>query len=169
MKINFINKHKAKKYLINIVNSCHTALKTLKVPCNDVELNITFCSPAEIKKTNKIYRHNNKVTDVISFPNLLNMGENVVPINLKITKKNYLLDIIPETGNIFLGEILICVNKAKKQAKLFGNTNSREICFLCVHGILHLMGFDHLTESDQKVMRGWEEKILKQLEITRQI
>ena len=159
MIINLKNEKKAKKYLVNIVNALNSAEKVLKISCSNIELNLTFVSKTSIKKLNKNTRGVNKVTDVLSYPTLLT--ENSGIIDKKISKKNFPYDINPETGNIMLGDIVICVPRCIQQSKKFGTTKTREICYLSVHGLLHLLGYDHMTNEDKKLMREKEEEILK--------
>lgn len=159
MIINLKNEKKAKKYLVNIVNALNSAEKVLKISCSNIELNLIFVSKMSIKKLNKNTRGVNKVTDVLSYPTLLT--ENSGIIDKKISKKNFPYDINPETGNIMLGDIVICVPRCIQQSKKFGTTKTREICYLSVHGLLHLLGYDHMTSEDKKLMREKEEEILK--------
>ena len=159
MIINLKNEKKAKKYLVNIVNALNSAEKVLKISCSNIELNLIFVSKMSIKKLNKNTRGVNKVTDVLSYPTLLT--ENSGIIDKKISKKNFPYDINPETGNIMLGDIVICVPRCIQQSKKFGTTKTREICYLSIHGLLHLLGYDHMTNEDKKLMREKEEEILK--------
>lgn len=158
MNINLKNEKRAKDYLLNIINALNTAENVLKLSCSDVEINLTFVSKGEIKKLNKQTRNVNKVTDVLSYPTLLT--EELGIVTKKISKKSYPFDINPETGNIILGDIVICVPRCIEQSKKYGTTKTREICYLSVHGFLHLLGYDHLVESDKKLMREKEEEIL---------
>ncbi len=102
-----------------------------------------------------------ETTDVLSFPNL----ENV--FNKKINKKTYPMDVNPHTKRVLLGDIVINVIKAGEQAKEYGHSTKREICYLFVHGLLHLFGYDHIDELDKKLMRAQEETILKKFKLKR--
>ena len=73
-----------------------------------------------------------------------------------------------ENGCIFLGDICICKKVAFKQAKKYGNTKLREIVYMAVHGLLHLLGYDHMKDEDKKVMREVEEKIMSFINLTRE-
>lgn len=130
---------------------------------NEIEVNVEFVSSLKIKRINSKFRNINKVTDVLSFPTL----ELKMPLNNNLTKQNCLMDINPETGNIMLGDIYICFKKVKAQAKEYGHSINRESSYLFLHGILHLLGFDHMEEDDKIEMRKYEEKILKNLDIQR--
>ena len=82
--------------------------------------------------------------------------------NLPYTdQEKFINDINPETNNIMLGDIVICLNKAFKQAKEYGNSKEREVGYLSMHGLLHLLGYDHIDDSDKKVMREREKQIIK--------
>ena len=132
--------------------------------CEDkVEINVEFVSPLKIKSINKRYRKINKVTDVLSFPNLtLSM-----PLSDTLTINKNILDVNPETGNIMLGDIYINYGRVKKQAKEYGHSITREACYLFTHGVLHLLGFDHMVDSEKEEMRKYEEMILNKLNIQR--
>ncbi len=158
MLINLKNEKKAKKYLVNIINALNTAKNYLKLSCSQVEINVSFVSKSEIKKLNNQTRGINKVTDVLSYPTLLTDGCGV--IDKKISKKAFPFDINPETGNLVLGDIVICVPRCIEQSKKYGTTKTREICYLSVHGFLHLLGYDHIDDEDKKLMRQKEEEIL---------
>lgn len=115
---------------------------------------ISFCEPEEIRELNKEQRGKDAVTDVLSFPSTdITAGEIV-------KKKNYPFDIDPENGGIFLGSIIICVERAKEQAEEYGHSLKRELYYLAVHGMLHLFGYDHEVEEDKALMREREEEIL---------
>ena len=122
----------------------------------------------KIREMNNQFRNKDKETDVLSFPALLGVGvENEQLIVDKLTKKNYPMDINVENGTIFIGDICICSKVVKKQAKQFGNTFEREFVYMAVHGLLHLLGFDHMLEEDKSHMREMEEKIMKKINLER--
>ena len=112
---------------------------------NNFYLNIKFVSKKEIKNLNDKFRKINKETDVLSFPNF---------------EKNDLNIVINETDNIFLGDIAICKNIAICQAKNFKHSVKRELLFLSTHGILHLLGYDHIDKQEEKEMMRLTEEIL---------
>lgn len=102
-----------------------------------------------IHKLNKEYRGIDRVTDVISFA-------------LEDDKSM----IIPD-GIRLLGDIYISIDKAKEQAKEYGHSLERELCFLAVHGLYHLLGYDHETKEEAKVMFKKQEEVLREYGITR--
>ena len=124
-----------------------------------VELN--FVSAQKIRKVNKEERGVDSVTDVLSFPMLDGIKGRVVK------KKDFPFDYDPERQAIFLGSILINMQRVKSQAKAFGHSEERETYYLIVHALLHLFGYDHMTEDDKKEMRTKEEKIMSRLGILR--
>ena len=111
-------------------------------------LNIVIVDNEKIREINKEYRNKDAVTDVISFA-----FEEVKDVNYEDVR--------------FLGEIYISYERCKEQAKDYGHSVRREFCYLAVHGLLHLLGYDHMTEEDKKVMRAREEEILNEYDITR--
>ena len=104
-----------------------------------------------------------KVTDVLSFPNL----ELKMPLSNNLKMSKCALDVNPETGNIMLGDIYIYYGRVKSQAKEYGHSIIREAGYLFLHGVLHLLGFDHMVEEEKAEMRKYEEIILNKLNIQR--
>lgn len=124
------------KYLKKIINN---TLKHEKV--KNALFSIVFVDEDTIRDLNRKYRDIDKVTDVLSF---------AFEDNQKI-----------EYNKIrFLGEIYICIPRMKNQAIEYGHNEERELGFLVVHGLLHLLGYDHMTKEDEKVMFGLQELIL---------
>lgn len=117
-----------------------------------MEVSVSFISNEEIRRLNEQYRHKNVPTDVLSFP----LGQDGV------------YDKNEATGAYMLGDIVISAEKAFEQAAMFGHTIQREIGFLTVHSMLHLLGYDHVNgEAESKLMREKEESVLKKLGISR--
>lgn len=108
----------------------------------NVEFNVIFVDGKTIRKINKEYRNIDRETDVISFA--LEDGEDNISF---------------EFGRL-LGDIYICVDKMKEQAKQYGHSLLREQGFLTVHGLLHLLGYDHMTKEDEEIMFKKQELIL---------
>lgn len=115
------------------------------------EVEVSFVTKEEIKQLNHEFRNKNAVTDVLSFP----LGEDGV------------YDINPENNMKLLGDIVICTDVAKEQAVTYGHSVQREICFLTVHSMLHLLGYDHMVEDDAVIMRNKEKLIMTALGIER--
>lgn len=118
----------------------------------DAEVSVSFVSNTEIRNLNRDYRGKDKSTDVLSFP----------------LSDNGVYDINNETGASILGDVVISLETAIKQAEMFGHSLEREIGFLTVHSMLHLLGYDHETSPlDSRIMREKEEAILEKLGISR--
>lgn len=109
----------------------------------DYEVSITFVDKDEIHKLNREYRKVDRPTDVLSFP-----------IN-----EEFLIEGVDS----MLGDIVICMDIAKDQAKEYGHSLDREIMYLTCHSMLHLLGYDHIDENDKKIMRGKEKEVMKKL------
>ena len=86
---------------------------------------------------------------------------------LEIKPGDDIKDFREEQEEIFLGDIVICTKRAKEQAKEYGHSYNRELCFLALHGLLHLLGYDHMTEVDEKEMMGLAERILERAKVRR--
>jgi len=115
----------------------------------NVELSVSFVSVEEITALNKHYRNSDKVTDVLSFPQYESAGD------------------IPKGGKILLGDIVICTDQALLQADEFGHSPERELVYLFVHSVFHLLGFSHLEEAEKEKMRTLEEKIMQIVKLGR--
>ena len=129
--------------------------KILKETGNDLDnivVGVKFVDGTEIQKLNKKFRDVDKVTDVLSFPMFdIKPGQ-------KIEKVLSKLDVLE--SEIYLGDIVICKDKVYSQAKEFGISKKKELCYLAVHSFLHLLGYDHETPSQEKKMYTFAEKIL---------
>ena len=121
---------------------------------------IIVTDEAEIRRLNAEARGIDAVTDVLSFPSLDG-------IRGKALKKADFPFEVDEEGKLFLGSIVICEKRAREQAEEYGHSYMRELHYLAVHGLWHLLGYDHMTEEDKPEMRTREEKILSKLGITR--
>lgn len=138
------------------------ALKSLGQPVNDIEMSLSFVGAEEIKELNKQYRDIDAVTDVLSFPTVDNPER-------KVMEKSALsLDSInPETGKLNIGDVIICLERAKEQAAEYNHSLKRELCFLSLHGLLHLLGYDHMTAEDEQQMTALQDEILNKMRIVR--
>ncbi|TKC19952.1 rRNA maturation RNase YbeY [Robertmurraya kyonggiensis] len=117
------------------------------------ELSVTFVSNDRIQEINREYRDKDYATDVISFA-LEEMGEGEIEVS---------------GGDMprVLGDIIISIKKAEEQAEEYGHSFEREMGFLAVHGLLHLLGYDHENEEDEKVMFGRQKDILDEYGLQR--
>lgn len=143
-----------KRTILKIIKVCENLLKE---DFKDVYVSINFVSDEEIQRLNREFRNIDKVTDVLSFPDL-----NKTP-NEKLKKFRKLADF--DTNLLFLGDIVISKNVAKKQAREYEHSLKREVCFLALHGFLHLLGFDHIKEEDEKIMTKLQNKILSEVSL----
>lgn len=138
------------------------ALRYLEQPVNDISMSLTFVSANEIKELNKQYRGIDEVTDVLSFPSVDNPERAILNVSA------FALDsLYPETGKLNLGDVIICLDRAKEQAEEYNHSLKRELCFLALHGTLHLLGYDHLTPDDELQMTSLQDSILDKMRITR--
>ena len=130
-------------------------LEGVELPC---EINILLTDDEGIQGVNSQMRGIDAPTDVLSFPMFdLTPGEHP-------TEE----DCDPGTDTVPLGDMCISVERAQAQANEFGHCMAREINYLCVHSVLHLLGYDHLDEGEQKkLMREHEERVMKVLDLTR--
>lgn len=112
----------------------------------DSEVSVTFVDNEAIHEINKQYRDKDQPTDVISFA-MEELGEGEVAI-------------IAEGMPRILGDIIISTDRTREQAAEYGHTFERELGFLAVHGFLHLLGYDHMNEADEKKMFGRQDEIL---------
>ena len=135
--------YKGYSYLKKVLNG---ALKHLKI--NNAVFSVIFVDEETIQEINREYRKIDRVTDVISFA-FEDTG--------KLVYNNVRL----------LGEIYICIPRMKEQAQEYGHSEKRELSFLAVHGLLHLLGYDHMKKEDEEVMFALQELILDEQNIKR--
>ena len=135
-----------------LIRRCCNAVLTFEEFSDPAEISVTLVNDEQIHELNKMHRNIDRSTDVLSFP----LGENGV------YDKNL------ETGASLLGDIVISVETAVRQAEEYGHTLQREIGFLTVHSMLHLLGYDHEAGGLELVtMREKEETVLTQLGLVR--
>lgn len=120
----------------------------------DNEVSLTFTDNQNIRQINKDYRNIDDKTDVLSFP----MYE-IQDLEQEKNSKSKELKL--------LGDVVISLEQADEQAKNFGHSFEREVCYLICHSMFHLMGYDHMIEEEKKIMREKEEKIMIRLNILR--
>lgn len=113
------------------------------------EVSLTLVEPEEIREINAEYRNVDSVTDVLSFPQYEGVED------------------MPEDGELILGDVVICVERAKEQAEEFGHSYEREFVYLFVHSLLHLLGYDHMEEDEKAVMREKEEMVMSHIDLER--
>jgi probable rRNA maturation factor len=143
-------KYKVEKQLIQLLKKAALACLVYENRDPDYEISLSLVDDNEIKELNRIYRDEDCPTDVLSFP---------------LIDGNQIMDII-DVEEKLLGDIVISVERAVLQAKEYNHSFEREMVFLFVHSMFHLMGYDHDTEESAKDMRGREEAILVSLNLT---
>lgn len=121
---------------------------------------LVFVPADEIQRLNRETRAVDKVTDVLSYPALDGIK------GQPIFGQEYPCDI--EDGMLLVGSIAICEERAREQAEEYGHSYERELHYLLVHGIMHCLGYDHMTDEEKAEMREKEELILGKLGITRE-
>lgn len=135
-----------------LVRKCCQAVLISENFTDSAEVSVSFVDNNEIRRLNRVYRGKDKPTDVLSFP----LGEDGV------------YDVDNETGAILLGDVVISMETAVKQAKLYDHPLEREVGFLTVHSMLHLLGYDHETSPlEAEKMHEKEEMVLERLGVTR--
>ncbi len=154
-------KGKAVKVIVTLENETYAPLiqRSIESALNyegferDVEVEVLFADLEEIHTINLEQRGVDRPTDVLSFPMEEDLDEALPD---------------PSTGAIFLGSMVLCLEKAKMQAEEYGHSLEREVAFLTVHSVLHLLGYDHeLGEAEEKEMFQKQDEILNEMGITR--
>jgi len=148
----------SKKLAEDVINA---AIEYMEFPF-EAEVSVTITDLDGIHAINKEFRDIDRPTDVLSFP-MIEYKEAGFFDDLE--EQDELFN--PESGEIMLGDIVLCVPKIIEQASEYGHSQKREYAFLIAHSMLHLFGFDHLTESEASVMEKKQEEILALLNITR--
>lgn len=127
------------------------------------EVNLTLTDNEGIQAINREYRRIDRPTDVLSFP----MLSYSAPGDFSFLDRECEDDFNPDTGEAILGDIIISVDKVKEQAASYGHSEKREFAFLIVHSMLHLFGYDHMTEEEAPVMEEKQRQILEAMNILR--
>lgn len=116
---------------------------------DSIVISVTFVDEEEIHTLNRQYRDVDRITDVLSFPQFDDLND------------------IPEDGDVCIGDVVICPEQALLQADDFGHSPERELIYLFVHSVFHLLGYDHMEEDDKIEMRAKEELVMGKLGIER--
>lgn len=150
--------------LINIINEvCDVALKDEEVTI-PYQISLLFVDNNEIREINNETRGIDKVTDVLSFP-MLDYPKGKF---FKDVYKDKKFDVMYMDGDeLVLGDMVLSLERAMEQSIEYNHSFKREVCYLVVHSILHLLGYDHMEEDEKKIMRTREEEILNGLDIKR--
>ena len=113
------------------------------------EISFSFVSPEEIRRLNADFRQKDAVTDVLSFPQYDDIRNPDDP------------------QAICLGDVVICDDTARRQAEEYGHSYERELVYLFVHSVLHLLGYDHMDEEERREMRTREENVMRRVGLSR--
>ena len=151
MKIYFEEEHVVTQEILDtMMKAAEICIDAENIDVDRSEISVTFVDMEEIHQLNLDYRGVDSPTDVLSFPQFDDLND------------------LPEDGEIALGDVVICKQKAEEQAEEFGHSFEREIMYLFVHSVLHLLGYDHMDEDEKKIMRRREEEVMAELGITRE-
>lgn len=143
----------SEELLQTMKRAAECALRAEKLPQADAqrcEISVSFVDLDEIHELNREYRGVDRPTDVLSFPQFEDLEEEA-----------------PEVGEICLGDVVICKEKAEEQAAEFGHSFERELVYLFTHSVLHLLGYDHMEDDEKAVMRAREEEIMREIGLSR--
>lgn len=136
-----------------VVKKMHEAgelcLKNEGIDPNRIEVSVSFVDEEEIHELNREYRGVDSITDVLSFPQYEK------------------LEYFPSSGEICIGDVVICPEQAILQADDFGHSDEREVLYLFVHSMLHLLGYDHMADDEKAVMREKEETVMNAIGVIR--
>jgi len=152
--INLMNEDNLKSYKSVYKRLLKRIKKELGVK-EKLGLSVTFCDNNHIQDLNRNYRSKDVPTDVLSFA--IEDGED----------KTFVEELEKISSVREIGDIVISYERATMQANEYGHSLKRELCFLFTHGVLHLLGYDHMNKNDEEVMFALQEKILDDLKINR--
>ena len=148
--LDFETNEEYEEVINKVLNECFSVEEMLD---SKLYISITLTNPENIRKLNNEYRNIDKETDVLSFP---------------MFEKEEIPEIKKCQYEEALGDIVISIERVKEQAVEYGHSFERELAYMVVHGFYHLMGEDHIEESDKIVMREKEENVLNRLKILRE-
>lgn len=158
--IEWSSREKDLLYEEGILKAISTSLKYESIK-TDVEISVMIIDNKYMEVINKTYRNIDTTTDVLSFPMI------EYPKGVQLEKTISIQPVSPETGKVYLGDILISWDKVIEQSESYGHSVERELCFLVVHSMLHLLGYDHMNNNEEKMMKEKQEAILEEMEIIR--
>ena len=143
-----------KKNIAEMVKSVANCTLELMGQPDMLDVTVYFVSEREIRRLNRVNRGIDKVTDVLSFPSTdTRAGEVVDATSLDN------LTLLNDCGNLHLGDMAICLKRADEQAKEYGSTLEAEVKKLVIHSLLHLLGYDHISDEDYIIMNEKEKEL----------
>lgn len=146
--------------LAEIINDVIKTALEVEGVVDDVEVSVSFVDNEEIQKLNKYYRGIDSPTDVLSFP-LVEFEEIYYDVDLPDETNEDIQKVEP------IGDIVISLEKAMQQSIEYGHSFEREVAYLTAHSMFHLLGYDHESDEDKKIMREKEETVMAKLNIGR--
>lgn len=129
----------------------------------EAEVNLLITDAEGIRVYNREYRDIDKETDVLSFPAV----DYEQPSDFTLVEQELSCYVNPDSGELMLGDIIVNADRVKSQAEEYGHSQLREFAFLLTHSMLHLLGYDHMTPEEEKIMFEKQDQILDQLGIKR--
>ena len=159
---------------LNVSEELIEKIKDIIIECldyegydDDYEVSLSFVDNKEIHQLNRDFRGVNRPTDVLSFP----MIDYETPSDFDSLEEEFDTNtedyFNPDTGELMRGDIVVSVEKVLEQAEKYGHTPTRELAFLVAHSMMHLFGYDHMTEDESRVMEAKQREVLDNLGITR--
>lgn len=127
-----------------------------------LQVSVSFVGPISIRRLNREFREIDKTTDVLSFP-MLEMKNG--SIDQPLTAADF--DQSEGLNVVFLGDVIINIDQAYRQAEEYGHSREREVSFLIIHSMLHLLGYDHIEKSDERIMKIRQEILMDLMQIAR--
>ena len=146
--------------LKKVIESAYRATLDHLLQIEDVYVEMTVVSPEEIRSINSETRGVDSVTDILSFPT-------IDANKTSVRAEDYPSDVDYESGLVMMGELVLCLDRAREQAEEYGHSIMREVGFLTTHGMLHLFGFDHMVIDDEKEMFSKQKIILDGIGLVR--
>lgn len=149
-------------YKVLLESVINESLDYVKCPY-ETEISVVLTDNENIRSINNEFRKINLSTDVLSFP----LTEFEIPADFSFLEEGSQESFNPETGELMLGDIIISIEKAEEQSVSYGHSLQREIAFLTVHSVLHLLGFDHNEEEERLQMEKLQNDILNKMGLYR--
>ena len=158
-EIEFLDIEEDKQFEELIQQVIFQCFKEENIEKTNMYINVILTNPKKIREVNQKYRNIDKETDVLSFP----MFEKEEIDSIKEESKMHNIEI-----QEVLGDIIVSIPRVNEQALEYGHSLERELAYMIVHGFYHIMGYDHMNDEEKNIMRLKEEKVLNQLNITRE-
>lgn len=147
-----------------LMQRCADAAQAAEGVSAPVAVFVRIVNDDEIQTINREQRNKDASTDVLSFPTVNYPAGKTAGSCERLLRPEY----DPEIGACMLGDIIISMDHVRAQAAQYGHSERRESGYLLTHGLFHLMGYDHMTDTDKPVMRAMEEKALASIGLTRE-